>query len=166
MAIKIHPGHILTVLRVNGAPPEECLKYALKRVDKGILDAVHSALYDAKVEKVLGEMEGRQIDFVREFEKHREPASTALKELKNYMITIGASAARPISWLDDPIRALDKMDLHTSLHIPRRRKKEGRHHQPWINKARRKLRRLGVPVELSEELLLATGIRRPRSNES
>lgn len=69
----------LTVLRCNGAPPKECLENALELLDKGIRDTVETVLSEAKIEKILGEMEGRQVDFVREFEKHRGPAATALR---------------------------------------------------------------------------------------
>ena len=51
MTIKIDPDHVLTVLRVNSAPPEECLGNALDLLDKSIKDAVVSVLYEAKVEK-------------------------------------------------------------------------------------------------------------------
>jgi hypothetical protein len=162
--IKIHPDDVLNVLRLNGAPPKECLENALAQVDKDARDAVVRVLYDAKVEKILGEIEGRGIDFTRTFEKHRKPASIALKEFRYYLTAIGASAGLRDSkyrWLDETILVLDKMEWP----VPSRRAKEGRHPQPWINKARGNLKRLGVSRDLSEELLLACGIRRPRSKD-
>jgi hypothetical protein len=112
---------------------------------------------EAKVEKFRGEIDGRRIDYWRELEDRVKPALTANKRLKRFLTANGT-----VPVLDDAIRFLSNLDQPGR----RRRKKEGRHAQPWINKARRKLRRLDVPVKLSEELLLATGITRPRRNES
>jgi hypothetical protein len=154
--IKIHPDHVLTVLRVNGAPPEECLRDALKLLDKSILDAVVSVLYEAKLEKFQGEIDGHRIAYWRELEDRVKPALTAMKRFKRFLTANGT-----VQVLDDAIRLLSGLDQPG----PRRRKKEGRHSQPWINKARGKLTRLGVSRDLSEELLLACGIRRPRSND-
>jgi hypothetical protein len=151
-SIKINPNDLLEVLRVNGAPPEEDLQTALAKVDRDIFDAVTRVLYDAKVEKIRGELEGRQIDFAREFSIRRKSASLAAK---NFRRLLGVPS---LSWLDD--RKLDA--LKGKWPFPNRRKTEGRHHQPWIEKARKKLKRLGVSREDSEELLLACGIRRPR----
>jgi hypothetical protein len=149
------------VLRVDGAPPEECLRDALDRVNKSIHDAVVSVLCEAKIEKFQGEIDGRRIDYWRELEDRVRPALTANKRLKRFLTGNGT-----VPVLDDAIRLLGGLLSELYQRGRRRRKREGRHAQPWINKARRKLRRLGVPVELSEELLLATGIRRPRLNET
>jgi hypothetical protein len=92
----------LVVLRVSGAPPKECLENALELLDKRVRDAVEVVLYEAKVEKILGEMNGRRIDFVREFERHRKPASIALKEFRRYMNTIGSSAPPPLAGRNYP----------------------------------------------------------------
>jgi hypothetical protein len=151
-SIKIHPDSRLDVLRLNDAPPAEELQNALGRVDKDVLDAVSEALHHAKVEKILAAMEGHQIDFVRELERHTRPASYELKWIRRFLGT---------TMLDDQIGWLDTI---SDLPFDRRRKKEGRHSQPWINKARKKLQQLGVSRDLSEDLLLACGIRRPRSN--
>jgi hypothetical protein len=151
-SIKIHPDDRLELLRLKDAPPAEELQSALGRVDKDVLDAVSEVLYHAKVEKILATAEGLRIDFVRELECHMRPASRELKRIRRFL---GTTA------YDDEIRVFDSI---RDLPVDRRRKKEGRHSQPWINKTRKKLRRLGVSRDLSEDLLLACGIRRPRSN--
>lgn len=156
--IKIAPYAVLDVLRVSNAPPKELLEIALNRVKKNSRDAVIHVLYEAKVEKLMGEREGRWIDFARTYEEHRKPASTALKKFRRYQTTISAPNVPVPGWLDEAIHALDKFELPA-----RRRAKEGRHCQLWIDKARGKLKELGIPIKLSEELLLACGIRRPRS---
>jgi hypothetical protein len=160
--IKIHPDHVLTVLRVNGAPPEECLRGVLDRVNKSIYDAVVSVLCEAKIEKFQGERDGHRIDYWRELEARVKPALAANKRLNRFLTANGGTA----KVLDDTIRFISALDSYIDQPGPHRRKKEGRHVQPWISEARRKLKRLGVSVGLAEELLLATGIRRPRSNES
>jgi hypothetical protein len=86
--IKIHPDDVLKVLRpLNGAPPKELLENDLKRVDKNVRDDVVRVLYDAKVEKILSEMEGRRIDYVRKLRKRTCPALADLRGVKHFLST-------------------------------------------------------------------------------
>src|SRR5262245_5058325 len=105
----------LTVLRTHDAPPIEHLQDALNRVNKGIRDAVERVLHEAKMEKTLGELPGRQIDFVREFERRRISALSALRDLERFIHT---GRAR-MNGLDDLISRLGKLDL-SNLSIPDR----------------------------------------------
>jgi hypothetical protein len=151
----------LIFLRLNGAPPKECLENALAQLNKDIRDAVERVLYETKLEKIQGELPGRWIDIRREHEKYRERAATGLKEYRRYCDRISAPSVEPLRWLDDAIKNFDALKLPG----PYRRTKEGRHHQPWTNKAHRRLKQLQVPKDLAEELLLACGIRQQHRSE-
>src|SRR5262245_11373532 len=116
----------LTVLRLNGAPPKEDLENALARLNKNIRRGdVERVLYDAKVEKIKGELPGRIIDFRREHEDYRESARTALRDFRGHLARISGPGVKPC-WLDVAIQKIDAMKLPPG---PHRRTKEGRHRQ-------------------------------------
>lgn len=155
----------LIFLHCDSEPSKECLEHletVLARLNKNIRPAVERVLFEARTEKILGELPGRGIDMAREYETCRKSALRELKRLRGYWNSISAPNVPPIRWLDDAIRNLEAIKLPG----PHRRAKEGRHRQPWINEARRKLKLLGVPRELSEEILLVSALRQARDNKS
>ena len=156
----------LIFLRCDGAPSKECLENlenVLALLNKDIRPAVERVLYEARTEEILGEAPGHGIDIMRQYENRRKMALSNLEHFRRYLASISfPNNAPPIRWLDDAIRNLKALEQPG----PYRRVKEGRQRQPWINKARRKLKLLGVPRELSEEILVASGLRRTRDNKS
>ena len=148
----------IELLRTNDAPPVERLVKALAQVPLSKRNKVEKVLYDTKCKKIVGELPGRQIKTMRELKERVRPALRDLRRLRRHLDQTGSV---PTQLFNDQMRWLESVD---KVPVRNRRKEEGRHAQLWLTKAREKLKLLGIKRILCEDLLLAAGLRKLRSD--
>jgi hypothetical protein len=148
------------LLRTRDAPPRRELENAFNWLcETGAdLDAVFEALATAKQKRIRAKVRAMQIDFRGDWEEQRTDALNGARRVLGFM--------RNLRLQSDDLREIEnRFEFLKAIKFPIgsiRRERAGRQHQPWTSDARKELKELEVPRELSKELLLAVGLSQPR----
>jgi hypothetical protein len=151
------------LLRFKGSPDPLNLKTVLERLDEDIdVEAVFNVLANAKQEKSLAKISEIQTDWRREWEADRGEALKGIRAARGFLKPFLTHDECPTSrkynaTLDELTQLIKKVEFPPG---PKRRKKPGNQPEPWIDKARTALQRLGVSKDLANELLAAVGLKK------
>lgn len=157
-----------SVVRVDHAPDESKLRKVLLALDldERELEKLYKILYQAKVKWVLGHLPDKQIEIAETWENRRVAAKAALVTLRRFLEPSWdldrQKYAAEIAIHNEQTQRVAKRIIPDSIFKNRRK---GRHlRQPWISEARKELRKLNIPKDLCNELLLAAGLSQHRKD--